>query len=303
MKPFPIPVVPEELGGQTEDDGLEYMVMPQGMETYKAPVLPEPEEMADLVGAHEALRHTITALEQAMQGACEPHAVNLDALNEAERRLINQVLGEGEVAIRVQANDAAHGEWQMQESVFAGVWRVLGQAALPEGAQAKAFTRTDLIEAGRIPSAVLVAAQAMLMAPAAHIAAPLADGRWPAGVMNAPAILEELADHVHTWQPGQPAHVINLTLLPLSPEDLALVNERLGQGPIQILSRGYGNCRVTHTGLPRCWRVSYFNSQDALILDTIEVTDLPEVACAAREDLEDSHERLADMLQWVEGGA
>jgi hydrogenase-1 operon protein HyaF len=53
--------------------------------------------------------------------------------------------------------------------------------------------------------------------------------------------------------------------------------------------------------VPLCWRVSYFNSQDALILDTVEVTDLPDVACAAPEDLADSHERLADMLQWVEG--
>ena len=124
---------------------------------------------------------------------------------------------------------------------------------------------------------------------------------WPAGVMNAPAILTELEDHIHLWKPGTAAHVVNLTLLPLSPQDLAVIDQTLGQGPIQILSRGYGNCRIVHTEVPLTWRVSYFNSQDALILDTVEVTDLPEVACAAREDLEDSHERLADMLAWVEG--
>ena len=39
----------------------------------------------------------------------------------------------------------------------------------------------------------------------------------------------------------------------------------------------------------------------AVRMDGLPPADLPEVACAAREDLEDSHERLADMLAWVEG--
>jgi hydrogenase-1 operon protein HyaF len=38
-----------------------------------------------------------------------------------------------------------------------------------------------------------------------------------------------------------------------------------------------------------------------VILNTVEVTDLPEVACAATVDLDDSHERLQEVLQWVEG--
>jgi hydrogenase-1 operon protein HyaF len=45
--------------------------------------------------------------------------------------------------------------------------------------------------------------------------------------------------------------------------------------------------------------VQYFNSQDALILNTIEVTEVPEVACAAALDLEDSAERLAEVIAWI----
>jgi hydrogenase-1 operon protein HyaF len=52
--------------------------------------------------------------------------------------------------------------------------------------------------------------------------------------------------------------------------------------------------------MPHCWRVVYYNSQDVVILNTVEIGDLPEVAQAAREDLEDSHERLAEVLQWLE---
>ena len=36
-----------------------------------------------------------------------------------------------------------------------------------------------------------------------------------------------------------------------------------------------------------------------MILNSVEVCAIPEVACAAREDLEDSAERLAEVLQWV----
>ena len=64
---------------------------------------------------------------------------------------------------------------------------------------------------------------------------------------------------------------------------------------------GYGNCRITNTRMPNCWRVVYYNSQDVVILNTVEVVELPDVAQAAKEDLDDSHERLTEVLAWVEG--
>ena len=52
--------------------------------------------------------------------------------------------------------------------------------------------------------------------------------------------------------------------------------------------------------LPHCWRVVYYNSMDKVILNTVEVVDMPEVAMAAPEDLRDSHERLQDVLGYLE---
>jgi hydrogenase-1 operon protein HyaF len=37
-----------------------------------------------------------------------------------------------------------------------------------------------------------------------------------------------------------------------------------------------------------------------VILNTVEVTEIPEVALAAPEDLADSYERLKEVLEWVE---
>jgi len=42
--------------------------------------------------------------------------------------------------------------------------------------------------------------------------------------------------------------------------------------------------------------VQYFNSMDQLILNTLEVVQVPEAALAAREDYEDSIERLKEWI-------
>ena len=86
-------------------------------------------------------------------------------------------------------------------------------------------------------------------------------------------------------------------LLPQSEQDLACLGDSLGRGPVSMLSRGYGNCRVTATGLRDVWWVQYFNSDDKLILNTLEVTPVPAAVLAAQEDIDDSAERLREILR------
>ncbi len=291
MKPFPIPVVAFGPGSQPEEDEtLDYMSMPQGMETYRPPVLPEPEELAARAGAHRALRAVLQALDEVRHGGAVQR-VDLHGLAADDLALINQVMGEGEVSARVAApaGGEAGCEWRIQESVFAGVWRVLafdGDALL-----------SDHLEIGRIPAALGQAARDDVLAQhAPPLPAPL-----PPGVMNSPMLLTEIEDAWTTWRPGDAPHVINLTLLPMDVPDISFMDHQLGTGRVLVLSRGYGNCRITNTRMPNCWRVVYYNSQDLVILNTVEVIDLPEVACAAEVDLHDSHERLGEVLQWVEG--
>jgi hydrogenase-1 operon protein HyaF len=288
IKPFPIPVVADlGPGTQSEDDTLDYIAMPQGMETFHTPVLPEPEDIAQHAGAVVVLHEVLAALRQVAEGAApklDTAQVSLANLAAKDLILINQVLGEGEVSAQVLAHQGAP-VLHIQESVFAGVWRVMESQS--DG------TLRDWIEVGGIPgvlrqTAKLDASQPM---PAAM---PV-----PPDVMNAPSVLVELEDQRSTWQPGQLAHVVNLSLLPLTPMDIGYLDHCLGTGRVLILSRGYGNCRITNCCVPHTWRVVYYNSQDTVILNSVEVTDMPEVACAAPEDLVDSVDRLHEVLQWV----
>jgi hydrogenase-1 operon protein HyaF len=121
----------------------------------------------------------------------------------------------------------------------------------------------------------------------------------PEGAMNSPALLEEIRGAMRECTPNTAAHVINLTLFPMTPEDHRVLELALPVGPVAMISRGFGNCRITSTLARNVWRVQYFNSMNTLILNTLEIVSAPEVALAAVEDLEDSRERLEDLVVWM----
>lgn len=286
MKDFPIPVRSIGPGSQVDEEVLDYMPMPQGMETFRAPSLPEPEELAGRAQGCAALRQALVELGAALQDGAN-HSVSLSGLPPADLKLINTVLGEGEVSALVKPSHDGGIELRVQESVFAGVWRVVQTVA--------GQVVSDIIELGAVPQALRDTALQDVQA-----AMPRWEGPLPPNVQNAPLVLSEIESQFKLWQPGQGAYVVNLTLLPISVEDIGFMDHHLGTGRVLILSRGYGNCRITNTCQPNTWRVVYYNSEDVVILNTVEITGLPEVALAAREDLEDSYERLKEVLEWAE---
>ncbi len=278
-----IPIVSVGPGSQpAESDGaeLEYIDLPREISTFRRPHIPEPEEVEDLQGAREAMEWLKQALARYEPGA-EPLIANLAALDEANLELVNQIMGDGEVSVSYSGVVRA----RMQESVLAGVWRTF---YLDDEDK----LLHDLIEVADVP--YLVRLPAHQTPPRSRS---LTEIEVPPDVMNAMAILTELEEHRHRVAPGDDAHVINLTLLPLSQGDVAFLEQALGNGPVDLLSRGYGSCRVSSTSIPNIWWVRFFNSMNKLILDTIEVVDVPKVACAAREDIADSRQRLSEILE------
>jgi len=267
-------------GSQTseEDNDFAFMEMPKGMRACSMPEALEAEDATRYAPALQKLHAVLDAL-KAKPTPGATITVDLSGLDAANRGFIDQTLGEGEVSI------IAGAAIQAQESVLAGVWRVHevgGDGALTG----------DVIEVGEFPQGVLKLGQDRGRDGLRPVEEAASDD-----LMNAPALAAELADKLAAFTPDAPEHVINLTLLPVSDGDLAYLEKRLGQGAVTVLSRGYGNCRISSTGVKNAWWVRYFNSREALILNTIEVTRLPGVACAAEQDLEDSAEGLAEILE------
>lgn len=286
MKPFPIPVVEFlQPGAHAEDEALNYLSMPSDMSTYQAPAQLHPGSLADKPGALRVFNEVVQVLEAGIVAAASVR-VPLQGLQPDELAIVNQVLGEGEVSALADGAGAGR-QVRAQESVFAGVWRVITL----EGEQVV----DDWIEVGPVPLHFYE-----LSTQDARLPRPGWKGALPAGVHSAPLLIDEIEDHSRLWRVGQPPQVVNLTLLPVSPEDIAFLDHCLGTGQLLVLSRGYGNCRITNTRLSHCWRVVYYNSSDAVILNTVEVVDMPEVTKAAPEDLQDSCARLRDIVGYLQ---
>jgi hydrogenase-1 operon protein HyaF len=287
MRDFPVPVVAFGSGSApAEDLELDYLPMP-GAEPLRTPIPPEDAAPTDLAAAAAVVEQLLESMGRHRPGSPGAPRFSLKGMASEALRALNDSLGQGEVSVIV---DGANGEpaWRIQETAFAGVWRVRrddGKGAIVD----------DILEADEMPSVVREAA--------ARIPRGQLDcASLPAGVMNAPAVIEEIRHHAQRYRPGMAAHVVNLTLLPLLPVDLEALGALLGEGPVSILSRGFGNCRISATAARGVWRVRYYNSMSTMILDTIEIVDFPESARAAAEDYDDSQERLRELLRWLREG-
>lgn len=283
MKEFPLPVRAIGPGSQpVDEEELQYLAMPRDMNTFRMPLVPEQADVTALSEARDVLAAFAALLEGWDPASGQPGPrLDLAALSPAGIDVTNEMLGEGEVAIRIAGNI----DYSIQESVFTGVWRVCALDA--DGRLA-----ADWLEAGALPSVVVPAAQAAVAdAPQAMAI--------PPGAMNSPALLREIASQMAEIRPGAAAHVINLTLFPLTPDDQQVLEQALPGGQVAMISRGFGNCHITSTALRNVWRVQYFNSMKTLILNTIEIVEVPMVALAAPEDLLDSRERLAELVTWI----
>ena len=272
VSPFTLPPAGFGPGSQPDPEGdLQYMSMPSGMRVY-TPHIPDAEDAAAMSEAVAMLTRMAGACDAVAKGAA-PVSFDLAILSPGARKVMADALGQGEVSMKLRGKPAV----MVQESVFAGVWLLLAAGM-------------DVVEVAPVPTLALTRAH-VPHRPAIGVLA-----RRVPGLANAPAILAELVDKSQTRQPGTMAHVVNLSLLPHTPEDLDWLSEALGEGAVTVLSRGYGNCRVTACAQGHVWKVQFYNSMDTLILDTYEVCEIPEVAVAAVEDLEDSATRIRDVI-------
>ncbi|MEA3411191.1 MAG: hydrogenase expression/formation C-terminal domain-containing protein [Pseudomonadota bacterium] len=278
-----VPVVGIGPGSQpTEEDDavMEYISMPKGMNTYRQPEVPEAKAVEHLDGAHQTMQWLEQALSRAAKNGTSQTA-DISALDPENRELVNQILGEGEVSVRYNGDFTA----RVQEAVLAGVWRT--HYLDGEGRVAHDLIEvTDVPQVARLPGRQQVAWESVT-----------AGQDPPADVFNARPVLTEVREHWERHQPGDVAHVINLTLLPLSEAEIAWLDTALRAGPVDILSRGYGDCRITGAAAPGVWWVRYYNSMSKLILNTLEIVDVPQVARAAPEDIEDSRVRLLEIVE------
>lgn len=259
-------------------------VMPIGGEP---PLRARKLNIAATISAEEMIRRcrrTATLLPDladalAVQKADQPGRLfDITDYPDDDKELITEALGEGEIAgVAALSNGITA---QMQEAIMAGVWRIRFNDAC-------ARLVADYIEVASIPAVVRQACSAL--------PATISHGPAPPGAMNVMPVLTEIGDRITRYRDGEPAYVITFSLLPMSPEDMAFLQETLGAGPVQLTSRGCGTCRIVATGARNVWSVQFYNAMDTILLDTLEICAIPSIAIAAEEDFRDSEARLREI--------
>ncbi|MBB4267112.1 hydrogenase expression/formation protein [Roseospira visakhapatnamensis] len=245
----------------------------------RARALAEAEALAAAAPEALALVDAMIAHLRRRDGTTPPWVHDMAALSPRGARLLGQILGEGEVSGHVL--DAGGGRVVVQESVLTGVWCLLRL----DGA---GRPRRRWIEIAAVPGVVAAARPG-------RPAATLTPRPPPAGAITVMPLLAEIADHAARHTPGRPNHVISVSLLPVTRADLAHLGTTLGRGPVMLRVGGHGACVIQAAGVDRVWSVRFLNASDTVILDTLEVGDVPTAACAAPEDFADSAVRLTEI--------
>ena len=115
---------------------------------------------------------------------------------------------------------------------------------------------------------------------------------------NAYALLYEIADCLQRLvQNGEPSR-IELDAIPLGDEDLALLRENLGDGPIQaeVLDEDDGVVQISETGIAGVWWLVELNADETVGGEYLEVNVLPEVLQVPLDIIEDGRDALQARL-------
>jgi len=217
------------------------------------------------------------ALESAATVRFDTVRFDLAGFDPAERILLDDIVGRGEVSARLRCADGR--TIAAEEAVMAGLWRL---RIHDDAGQILA----EALETGPVPGDL----EAVV---AGLPAATAVGGPVPDGAESAQALLAEIAHAARSWQPGQPNYALTIAPPVMPDPAVSWLRARLGSGPAELLVRTEGGeCRVAATATRAVWSVRYLDGAGRIQLDSLEIGSAPATICATAEDRRDSAARL-----------
>ncbi|SMF97514.1 hydrogenase-1 operon protein HyaF, partial [Methylomagnum ishizawai] len=254
MKPFPIPVFGESPFPPQEEDEALAIVSPGEMAVFRMPLRRAPATREEEHAAAAVIAEFLARMDaQEIDGAEQP-GFDLHGLPPGVIRVLNETLGEGEVSAKLGDRT------EVQETAFAGIWRV--RIAGP-GNRFPIHWKPRPCRAG--------SANGPGVRPASRF-------RPPARFDERPALLAEILARAGRYREHGTGHVVNLTLLPMTPEDLAYLDAALGRGRGQPAIAGLWQLPDHRHRARRCVVGAVFQRRRHLDPQPLEIAAIPEVA-------------------------
>ena len=114
---------------------------------------------------------------------------------------------------------------------------------------------------------------------------------------NVEPLLHEIRHALKRVAAGEQGTVIDLKSLPMAPGEERRIEEALGEGEVRAELQALGPTVVQETAYPGVWLVTHRNAENEVVARFIEVTRMPEILMAQREDIERGIEKLESELQ------
>lgn len=101
---------------------------------------------------------------------------------------------------------------------------------------------------------------------------------------NAQPVLREIRDLLQRLIDSGETGAIDLRAMPLNDADLLWLSGQLGEGEVRVVLNTEGRSTITETQAPAVWWVTHRNEKDKVVSEFIEITWVPELVAAQRED-------------------
>lgn len=113
---------------------------------------------------------------------------------------------------------------------------------------------------------------------------------------NVQPLLHEIRHALHHWLKEGEQTVIDLRGIPMAPGEEDEIIALLGRGEVTAHLTALGPSEIGETRYPGVWLVTHYNVDDEITGRYVEITDMPDILKAQRQDMEESLERLSQAL-------
>jgi len=103
---------------------------------------------------------------------------------------------------------------------------------------------------------------------------------------QAMALLQELQVMLNDLVHSGKSTSLDVRSLPITPDDYTYLKSLLGDGEVTATINALGPTNISETEIPGIWWITHYNTDDMILAESIEVTELPEMLKTQRQDLQ-----------------
>ncbi len=103
---------------------------------------------------------------------------------------------------------------------------------------------------------------------------------------QAMALLQELQVMLNDLVHSGKSTSLDVRSLPITPDDYTYLKSLLGDGEVTATINALGPSKISETEIPGIWWITHYNTDDMILAESIEVTELPEMLKTQRQELQ-----------------